>query len=153
MRKNERFQSIWHLYESEHGYAPATAKDAAAWGIAQGLLKEPKPISGLDILAGQMASALREEYDTHKGYRYRVNHAVRVSKDGEQQTFWAVMGYAAHAFMEKAFAQRREHIIGECVQLNTDVTVYNDLNAGKNPKIQMVLDFTDDVAERQQGGG
>jgi hypothetical protein len=52
--------------------------------------------------------------------------------------------------MEKAFAQRREQIIGDCLQLRTDVDVYNDLNRGKQPEIQMVLDFTEDVAERQQ---
>jgi hypothetical protein len=150
MNKTERYQSVWHLYESEHGHKPARARDAVAWAVARGLLKEPKPISGIDILASQMANALREEYDTHKGFRYRVNHAVRVSRDGEQQTFWAMMGYADHPHMEKAFAQRREHIIGECVQLNTDVTVYNDMNAGKHPQIQMILDFTEDVAERQQ---
>ena len=52
--------------------------------------------------------------------------------------------------MERAFAQRREHIVNECVQLHTDITVYNELNTGKAPEIQMVLDFTEDVAERQQ---
>ena len=50
--------------------------------------------------------------------------------------------------MEKAFGQRREQIIGDCVQLRTDVEVYNDMNSGKHPAIQLVLDFTDDVAER-----
>jgi hypothetical protein len=29
------------------------------------------------------------------------------------------------------------------------VDVYNDLNRGKRPEIQLVLDFSDDVAERQ----
>lgn len=148
MTKSENLQAIWHLYESEHQHKPSRPRDAVSWAVSQGLLQEPPPLSGLDMLASRMSSALREEYDTHKGRRYRVNHAVRVSHDGEQQTFWAIMGYAGHAFMERAFAQRREHIIGECVQLNTDVTVYNDLNAGKNPDIQMILDFTDDVAER-----
>jgi hypothetical protein len=51
--------------------------------------------------------------------------------------------------MEKAFAQRREQIVGDCDQLRTDVDAYNDMNRGKQPEIQMVLDFTDDVAERQ----
>lgn len=150
MSKNERFLNVWHLYESEHQHQPARPRDAVDWAIAKGLLHEPPAIPGVDILAGQMANALREEYDTHKGRRYRVNHAVRVSKDGVQQTFWASMGYAPHTHIEKAFAQRREHIIGECVQLNTDVMVYNDLNAGKHPDIQIILDFSDDVAEREQ---
>lgn len=108
-------------------------------------------IDPYDILAGQMAHALREEFATdEKGRRYRVNHAVRVTKAGVQYTFWAQMGFAPHGHMEKAFAQRREHIIGECVQLNTDVAVYNDLVRGKHEAIQLILDFTEDVAEREQ---
>ena len=55
--------------------------------------------------------------------------------------------------MERAFAQRREHIVGECVQLNTDVIVYNDMNDGQVSEIQMILDFREDVAERQQQFG
>ena len=51
--------------------------------------------------------------------------------------------------MEKAFAQRRDQIVGDCVQLKTDVDVYNDMNRDKQPEIQLVLDFADDVAERQ----
>lgn len=50
--------------------------------------------------------------------------------------------------MEKAFNQRREQIIGDCVQLKTDVDVYNEMNT-EQPPIQLVLDFTDDVAERE----
>jgi hypothetical protein len=148
MTKNEKYQALFHLYETENGHQPARPRDAVEWAITQGLLTEPPPITGIDILASQMANALREEYDTHKGTRYRVNHCVRVTKNGEQQSFWAAMGYAEHSFMEKAFAQRREHIVGECVQLNADVAVYNDMNSGKVPAIQMILDFTDDVAER-----
>jgi len=106
-----------------------------------------------DFLAGQMASALREEMDTDaQGRRYRVNRAARVMKGGVQYTFWAKMGFAPHEHMQIAFAQRRELIIGENVQLKTDVDVYNDMNRGKQPAIQLVLDYTDDVAEREAVG-
>jgi hypothetical protein len=44
---------------------------------------------------------------------------------------------------------RREQIIGDNVQLKIDVDVYNDMIRGKHPEIQLVLDYTDDVAERQ----
>ncbi len=50
----------------------------------------------------------------------------------------------------KAFGQRRELIVGESFQLKIDVDVFNDLNAGKYPTFQLVLDYTDDVAEREQ---
>ena len=52
--------------------------------------------------------------------------------------------------MEKAFAQRREQVVGDLMQLKTDVDVYNDMNKGRRPPIQIELDFRDDVAERKQ---
>jgi hypothetical protein len=58
------------------------------------------------------------------------------------------MGYAPHDHMEKAFAQRRELIVGENFQLKVDIDVYNDMNTGKHQPIQLVLDYSDDVAER-----
>jgi hypothetical protein len=148
--KNERLQHAWHRYEIENGYLPSGARDAAEWAVREGILDLPE-IDAYDILARDMARALREEYETDtKGRRYRVNHAVRVTEDGVQYTFWAIMGFAPHDHMERAFAQRREQIIGDCLQLKTDVDVYNDLNlnSGK-PLIQLILDFTEDVAERQ----
>jgi hypothetical protein len=50
--------------------------------------------------------------------------------------------------MEKAFAQRREQVIGDCLQLQIDVEAYNAMNHAEKP-IQLILDFTDDVAERR----
>ncbi len=134
----------------EHEHAPSRTRDAVDWAISQGLLATPPPIDPCEALANQMSKALAQELDTHKGHRYRVNHAVRTTKDGKPQSFWAIMGFAPHEHMEKAFAQRREHIVGECAQLNTDVVVYNDMNEGKVPEIQIILDFSEDVAERQQ---
>jgi hypothetical protein len=60
------------------------------------------------------------------------------------------MGFAPHEHMEKAFTQRREQIVGDNVQLKIDVDVYNDINLGKRPEIQLVLDYSEDVAERQE---
>jgi hypothetical protein len=149
MTKNELYQQIWHKLDSENGHQPCGTREAVEKAVAEGLLELPH-IDPYDILAGEMAAALREEIQTdEKGRRYRVNHAVRVSKGGVQYTFWATMGFAPHEHMEKAFAQRREQVIGDLVQLKTDVDVYNDLNAGQRPKIQLVLDFGDDVAERE----
>lgn len=56
---------------------------------------------------------------------------------------------AASTSGHRAFAQRRDQIIGDCCQLKADVDVYNDMNRGKLPSIQLILDFTDDVAERE----
>jgi hypothetical protein len=48
--------------------------------------------------------------------------------------------------MERAFQQRRRHIVGECRQLKNDVDSWNDGRSNEEP-IQLLLDFTEDVAE------
>ena len=50
--------------------------------------------------------------------------------------------------MEKAFAQRRQQIVGDCYQLKTDVDCYNDAHSAELP-IQIILDFSKDVEELQ----
>lgn len=145
---NEQLQRVWHLYEKEHGSIPSRLQDALKWGVTNGMLKLPE-YDPYDKLADDMARALREEYATDKlGRRYRVNHAVRVNKSGVQYTFWAIMGDAPREHMQKAFIQRREQIVGDCVQLATDVEVYNDRNKDQ-PPIPMLFDFRDDIAERR----
>lgn len=148
--KMEQLQQVWHKYDAEREHKPTSAREAVEWAVTEGLLELPK-VDAYDVLAGQMSQALREEYGTDtQGRRYRVNHAVRVSKAGVQYTFWAAMGFAPHEHMEKAFTQRREQIVGDNLQLKIDVDVYNDINKGRRPEIQLVLDYTDDVAERQE---
>jgi hypothetical protein len=149
MTKEERLQQIWHNYDNDHKHKPTSAREAVEWAIAEGILNLPE-VDPVDILAGQMAQALRDEYKTDdKGRRYRVNHAARVTKGGVQYTFWGVMGFASHEHMERAFAWRREQIVGDNLQLKTDVDVYNEMVKGKHPPIQIVMDYTEDVAERQ----
>jgi hypothetical protein len=50
--------------------------------------------------------------------------------------------------MQKAFIQRREQIVGDCVQLATDVEAYNAMKSDQ-PPIPMLFDFRDDVEERR----
>jgi hypothetical protein len=144
----EYLQNLWKRYEKENLYEPTGTREVAEWAVREGLIRPPT-VDPLDVLAGQFSRALREEYatDAH-GSRYRVNHAVRISKNGVQHTFWGIMGFANHSHMERAFAQRREQVIGDCLQLKIDVDVYNEKNPAQEP-IQLILDFTEDVAERQ----
>ncbi|MDB5439360.1 MAG: hypothetical protein JWM33_1787 [Caulobacteraceae bacterium] len=145
---NEQLQKVWHEYEKAHGYLPSRPRDAVKWGVEQRMIEAPD-FDPYERLAEDMSRALREEYATDRlGRRYRLNHAVRVSKGGVQYTIWAILGEAPAGHMQKAFIQRREQIVGDCVQLATDVEVYNDMNSGQ-PSIQMLLDFRDDVAERR----
>jgi len=144
--KNEMFQRVWTSYEQEHGHTPATAREAVIWGHNRGLLDLPE-IDPFDVLADDMARALREQYAVdEKGRRYRVNHAVHVTKGGVQYTFWATMGFAPRRHMHRAFQLRRQQIVNDCVQLKVDIDVYNDMNDAEEP-LQLVLDFAADVEE------
>jgi hypothetical protein len=146
--KTEQLQRLWCEYHEEFGQLPVTARDVIKWAVEAKRIPLPE-IDPYDALAEDLARVLREEYATDaSGRRYRKNHAVRVTKGGVQHTFWAIMGFAPHEHMQRAFAQRREQIVGDCAQLKTDVDVYNDSNKDK-PAIQLVLDFTDDVSERE----
>src|SRR5882724_9125690 len=121
MTKNEHLQNVWRGYEEQTGHLAATTRDVVKWGVEQGFLELPD-VDPYDVLAGDMARALREDYATDsKGRRYRVNHAVRITKAGVQLTFWAMLGYADRPHMQRAFTQRREGIVGDCLQLRIDV--------------------------------
>jgi hypothetical protein len=119
-------------------------------GQSELTVKLPR-IDPRDVLAEQMARALREEYATDaKGRRYRVNHAMRITKNGVQLTMWGILGYAHHSHMQRAFTQRREQVVGDLVQLHIDVEVYTEMTPHES-QIRLILDFTDDVAERRAG--
>jgi hypothetical protein len=146
----ERMLKAWHKYESQQNHKPTTMRQAAEWAVADGLL-ELFDVDPYDILADRMANAVRAETRTDsQGRRYRVNHAVRVTKSGVQYTFWGTMGFAPHDHMEKSFAWRRNQVIDDCFHLKTDIDVYNDTLKDQRQRIQLILDFTDDIAEREE---
>lgn len=63
-------------------------------------------------------------------------------------SLWADIDNAPRSFMEKSFSQRRKAIADDCFQVKQDVDHFNDENPTEFP-IQIVLDFTDDVAEME----
>lgn len=145
---NEQLQRLYHAYEREHGGQPATPREVVEWAMSNGTL-QPPTIDPVVLLARDMARALREEYRTDSsGRRYRVNHAVTITSGGVQTSLWAELDTAPREYIVKAFAQRRKQIVGDCLQLKVDVDVYNDLHRDAEP-VQLVLDFTDDIAELQ----
>src|SRR6185295_13671666 len=82
--KQEQLQQAWHRYDSDNRHRPTSARQAVEWAVAEGLIDLPM-IDPFDVLAGEMADALRNELGTDdKGRRYRINHAVRVTKGGVQ---------------------------------------------------------------------
>ncbi len=146
--ETEKFQRLWREYEELTDHRAASAREVIDWAVRERGLALPR-VDPRDELAERLSRALREEYETDgKGRRYRVNHAVRVTKDGVQMTMWGILGHTSHGHMQRAFTQRREQVIGDLVQLAVDVEVYNE-TIPKEKAIQLVLDFNDDVAERR----
>ena len=142
-----QLQHIWRDYETAGMATPATAREVAQWAVQNGLL-QPREHDPLADLAEDLARAWREEYRYDKGRRYRAKHAVRITTGGVQYAFWADVDSAPREHIEKAFGQRRQQIVADCYQLKVDADVYND-NYGESQPIQIVLDFTQDVADLQ----
>lgn len=123
----------------------------AEWAYRNGLHK-PNVTTVIDLIAHDIAQQFREEYrvDRH-GRRYRAKHAAVEKRGTKSISLWADMDdpNAPHTHFQKSFAQRRNQIVDDCVQLKTDVDVYNDKRTPSVP-VQIPLDFTLDVAELQQ---
>lgn len=146
----ERMQKAWHEYDSRKDHKPSSMRQAAEWAVADGLLELPE-VDPYDVLAEKMANAVRAETRTDPlGRRYRVNHAVRVTRGGVQYTFWAMMGRAPVGHMHKSFAWRRNQVVDDLFQLKTDIDVFNGTVDEERQKFQLVLNFTDDIAEREE---
>jgi len=148
MNHREQLQHFFKMYASEKGLdGPVDPHDVAAWAYSKKLW-EPRRIDVIDQLAEDLARAWREEYRTDRfGRRYRAKHAVK-GLGPKQGTLWADIASAPRLHMEKAFAQRRQQVVGDCLQLKTDVDVFNDQRKAEEP-IALVLDFTKDVEELQ----
>lgn len=143
---SEQMQKIFNRYTAEVDPSPVSLDQVAAWAIQNDLWK-PAPRSVVKLCMEDLAESLRQEKRTDaEGRRYRAKHSVRINENGLQFTLWADIDSAPRSFMEKSFAQRRTGIVNDCFQIKQDVDHFNDEHSGDQP-IQMILDFTDDVAE------
>ncbi len=141
----EQMQRVVARYRVAEQPWPATMKRVANWAIENNLW-HPQRDSLIRQCAEELAKALREEYMVDpQGRTVRAKHAARFDVDGEQQVLWADIRTADRKHMEIAFQQRRQQIVGDCHQLKLDVDSFNE-NANKGV-IQMVFDFTDDLAD------
>ena len=130
---------------------PATTHQIAAWAIHKKLWAA-KTSSLIDQCADHLARALREAYITDpQGRKVWVKHAARIKQGKRQLTLWADIRTDEPKYMQIALQQRRQQILGDCHQLKTDVDSYNQ-NWNPGRKIQMVFDFTTDLAEYDGAG-
>jgi hypothetical protein len=147
----EGLQDIVEAYRAANEPWPTDLRTIAGWAI-QNKLWSPGRRSAVSLLAGDLGQALREEMmEDPQGRRVRRKHARKVKEKlptGEwiQRTFWDDISTATPEHMLVSFQQRRRMILGDCHQLDTDKSNYNE-NYNPGESIQISLDFTEDVAE------
>lgn len=142
-------QRLIRLYKDETGTKEVDMREVATWAVAKGW-PEPKPISPLDRLAKDFASAAREETRTDKesGNDYRVNHMYVVTRGVEQLHLWIDIDEAARGPIHASLTMRREQIVGDITQLSFDAEHWNRINPTDEP-IQIEKDFGLDVEIRR----
>lgn len=143
-----QMQWVWKQYEAAGMPALPTGREVAAWALEKGLLK-PKDRDVIGEWAEDLTQGQREIYRTDSdGCRYRAKQSVRSIIAGVPFARWGDTDKDDPKFIEKAFAQRRRQIVGDCYQLTLDVEHFNAFHAGRAP-FQMPLDFGPDVQERK----
>jgi hypothetical protein len=147
MPTDEQLQRIWKEYQQAHGHVPAGTKPAIEWAVDAGLIDLPD-VDPYTVLASRMARALRMETATNdKGLHYRVNQAVRVTKNNTQYSLWAIGDFAPAAHSIMSLAQRRNGIVDDNIRLSIDSDVHNDKHPLPEEQYHPCFDYTDDVAE------
>lgn len=149
----QQLQDIFARYQAEVSQAPVDLKEVGKWAMGKGMWA-PRPVDVLRRFSSDLADALREEYRTDEktGRRYRTKLAV-TTWDGERQgSLWGDSDTAPRSHVVKSVAQRRRQVVADCYQLRVDVDQYNADRPDEEP-IQLVLDFTDDVAEQLVANG
>ncbi len=148
---SEQMQAIFDRYTEEVSADPVSLDEVAAWAIERGLYR-PAPRDIVKICRDALADSLRQEKRVdEKGRKYRAKHSIRTWIEGQQLSLWADIDTAPRSFLEKSFGQRRKSIVDDCFQIKQDVDHFNDEHPDEVP-IQMVIDFTDDIAEMEAVG-
>ncbi len=153
---NSAMLRLVERYLDSGGKTPYSPRDVAEFAIANGHWNRHKA-TAVSLCARDLSRALREDYYTDdKNRLVRARHSVRELEDTpegkKQKTLWHDHRTMGRNFAEISFKQRRMQIVGDCKQLKTDVDSFNDRHSNESP-IQLVLNFTYDVAEDELGGG
>ena len=144
----KQMQKIFDDYVAAGMPMPASLEGIYEWATETGRWK-PQAHLARRKFTEDMGRALREHYTTDShGYRVRVNHPVAKRENGIVLHLWDDAYRAEHPYMELAFAQRRNGILADNVQLKRDRDWYKEIRP-ENPQIEISFDFTRDIAEME----
>jgi len=146
--RNEQFADILDRYLNEVNAEPVSLDEVAEWALSEGLFK-PEPRDLKKICRDAIAQGARSQKRFDGKRWYRAKHSVRTNVGGIQLSLWADIDLnASHGFMEKSIGQRRRSVVDDCFQMKMDADHFNEVHPDMEP-IQPVLDFSDDIAERE----
>lgn len=145
----QQFQDIFAEYQRLHpdmqtvqlDYVYRWAKEERKW--------EPHPRDEAKWFRNQMAEALRDEHRVDSsGRKHRSKLPVVTKSGGVQTVLWGDIDNFPLPLFQKNVQQRRNQIVGDCVQLRIDIDHYNDAHPLEESVQTDLFDFTDDVDER-----
>lgn len=146
--RREQGADILDRYLTEVTEDPVSLDEVAEWALSKGLFR-PAPVDIRKLCRDLIAEGARSQKRFDGKRWYRAKHSVRTNVGGVQLNLWAdIDKNASHSFMSKSIGQRRRSIADDCFSMKMDADHYSESNPDQ-PPIQPVLDFTDDVAERE----
>lgn len=150
---SEQLQDIFERYRAEVSPDPVELTVVARWAIDQGHYQF-RPVDLSTSLANDLANALREKKRVDKdGREYRAFIPVRNrAGDGLPLFKWGDIDDAPREHVEKHVQQERRSIVSDCYALQMKVDHYNAAHP-EEEGLQLILDFTDDVAEAKIAKG
>ncbi|MCJ2530737.1 MAG: hypothetical protein LN413_00245 [Candidatus Thermoplasmatota archaeon] len=152
--QNEHLQEIVREYEREFPEWDGNLSDVASWAL-QTRRFSPPPLGTVSRVQKLISSALRiETFRDPQGRTVRKNHAVRVtveSPEGKkvQRFLWKSWETASQEHMQASFQGRRMRIYDDCRKLKTDADSWNENKGAGGEPIQLLFDFTYDLAESE----
>ena len=142
-KERERWQWI-ELYRNKTGEKEIDMLDVAKFALANGM--EPPEIRTVEEIVAQqlsVAARMHTKTDPVTGEPYRVNHHIPSS--GSQRGLWMnIDDPPTSAKMWVSASKRREHVVGELVQITRDLDHWNRICPDQTP-LQIPLDFTFDA--------
>jgi hypothetical protein len=149
MSKHQEMQKFIRYYKDQTNEIEVDMHKVAAFAEKKGWVL-PKPISPLEALAKQFATAAREEikYDKTTGLPYRVNHSYPHKQGETTLHLWIDIDEASREPMRKSLVLRREQMIGDGLQLTLDFEHWNRVHPNEEP-ITLPMDFGPDIEWRK----
>jgi len=152
MAGTKTLQKLIALYRINTGETELDPAKIATFALKHGI-NLPAPADPVKLLIQQISQAAREEMrvDENTGKPYRAYHSLPIQQGSETLFFWVDIDDATRPQMVRSTNRRREHVVGELVQLSLDLDHWASTNPDVDP-IELETDFTLDVLWRKAAG-